>query len=92
MHPKFDVPGLPDGTITIPQPATCPELAHLYNAPACAFPHDLHLIPMQIDLIPALGGEVLWWLIPIGILILGAGASLLIGAFIRAGRQRRGES
>lgn len=47
MSPKFDVPGLPDGTITIPQPATCPELADIYNAPLCAFDHELTLIPMR---------------------------------------------
>ena len=89
MHPNFDVPGLPDGTITIPQPATCPELADLYNAPLCAFDHELHLIPMQITLkLADSGGEGLWWLIPVAVLILSAGAALFIGAFIRAASKR----
>lgn len=82
---------MPDGTITVPQPATCPELADLYNAPACAYPHDLIYIPMDITFIPNTGGEVFWWLIIPAIVLISVGAALFAGAFIRAGH-RRGES
>jgi hypothetical protein len=87
MLTQFDVPGLPDGTITIPQPATCPELADTYVAPSCAFPHDLVYIPMDITFLPETGAEFLWWLIPVAWVILAVGGALLIGAFIRAGRR-----
>lgn len=95
MHPKFDVPGLPDGTITVPVPATCPELADVYNAPLCAFDHELIYIPMQVDFLAESGAEVLWWLIPVAWVVLAVGGALVLGSFLagaeklrRAGRTR----
>ncbi|WP_157813956.1 LPXTG cell wall anchor domain-containing protein [Microbacterium sp. BR1] len=87
MPTKFDVPGLPDGTVIVPQPATCPELADVYNAPSCAFPHDLTYIPM--DILPETGGELWWWLAAIGVLlILGGVIAVGLPAGVAKARRR----
>jgi len=87
MPTKFDVPGLPDGTVIVPQPATCPELADVYNAPSCAFPHDLIYIPMDIRFLPETGAEILWWLIPVALLLVVAGVALL-AVFLQGAKVR----
>ena len=79
MHPKFDVPGFPDGTVTVPVPATCPELADLYNAPSCAFDHELVYIPMQVNLqLSETGSEVLWLALVAAVVLIGLGGWAIV--------------
>lgn len=90
MPTNFDVPGFPDGTVTIPVPASCPELANIYNAPACAFDHELTYIPMQMDLYLAdTGSEVMWLLILAGWVLVSVGVALVIGRYIRVAEKLR---
>lgn len=88
MPTQFDAPGLPDGTITVPVPASCPELADIYNAPLCAFDHELTYLPMQLGYLPQTGSEILWWIIPAAWFLLAIGAAFILGAFLHAGRKR----
>lgn len=79
MFTHTDSPGLPDGTVTVPVPATCPELADVYNAPLCAFDHDLVYIPMQVNLMLSdTGSEVLWLALVTAVVLVGLGGWAIV--------------
>lgn len=82
--------GFPDGAITIPVPATCPELANIYNAPLCAFDHELTHIPMRMDLqLQETGGEVLWVALIVACLLIAVGGWAVVAGAERIRRTRR---
>ena len=88
MFTHTDVPGLPDGTVTVPVPASCPELADLYNAPSCAYDHELVYIPMQMDLYLAETGGELWWvLIPVAWALIALGVTVVLSVFLTGAKK-----
>ena len=81
--------GLPDGTVIVPVPATCPELADVYNAPLCAFDHELIYIPMR-ELANTGGGDWVPWVL-IAWVLIALGATAIISVFLQGAKRRNRE-
>tara|TARA_R110002020_G_scaffold335482_3_gene550628 strand:- start:1937 stop:2128 length:192 start_codon:yes stop_codon:yes gene_type:complete len=51
----------------------------MYNAPLCAFDHELALIPMQVNLqLSETGSEILWFALVAAVILIGLGGWAIV--------------